>query len=237
MQWGLDTVPSMPRALRGRDATEECRWIMSLELDGGKHVLGLGLAMTGEIALNWRVDGRRLGSCWACTPVSWGRIDELLPPCARDNSDDDDVFYLFLLKQKRGAELNIYFEEGTYHKRLFRGPPHNTPSSSPPKTPFRSYSAITPRGRCRRRDTRVCYLLCVLRRTRVSIVRRLVYLRHAEGFLRPISHACLSSVRVHCSGCRRLCALPTGRRVCKSCFCRRCASGLGCTFRGRFLFF
>jgi hypothetical protein len=36
---------SIPRALRGRDATEECRWIMSLELDGGKHVL----AMTGEI--------------------------------------------------------------------------------------------------------------------------------------------------------------------------------------------
>ena len=35
----------LPRALRGRDATEECRWIMSLELDGGKHVL----AMTGEI--------------------------------------------------------------------------------------------------------------------------------------------------------------------------------------------
>jgi hypothetical protein len=42
---GLDTVPIIPRALRGRDATEECRWIMSLELDGGKHVL----AMTGEI--------------------------------------------------------------------------------------------------------------------------------------------------------------------------------------------
>jgi len=38
---GLDTVPSMPRALRGRDATEECRWIMSLELDGGKHVRAL----------------------------------------------------------------------------------------------------------------------------------------------------------------------------------------------------
>ena len=36
---------SIPRALRGRDATDECRWIMSLELDGGKHVL----AMTGEI--------------------------------------------------------------------------------------------------------------------------------------------------------------------------------------------
>jgi len=46
---GLDTVPSIPRALRDRDATEVCRWIMSLELDGGKHVL----AMTSEIALNW----------------------------------------------------------------------------------------------------------------------------------------------------------------------------------------
>ena len=35
---------------------------------------------------------------------------------------DDDVFYLFLQKQKIGAELHIYLEEGTYHKRLFRGP-------------------------------------------------------------------------------------------------------------------
>ena len=35
--------------------------------------------------------------------------------------DDDDVFYFFLQEQKRGAELHIYLEEGTYHKRLFRG--------------------------------------------------------------------------------------------------------------------
>jgi len=34
---------------------------------------------------------------------------------------DDDVFYLFLQKQKIGAELHIYLEEGTYNKRLFRG--------------------------------------------------------------------------------------------------------------------
>jgi hypothetical protein len=27
---------------------------------------------------------------------------------------------LFLQKQKRGAELHIYLEEGTYHRRLFR---------------------------------------------------------------------------------------------------------------------
>jgi hypothetical protein len=33
--------------------------------------------------------------------------------------DDDDVL---LQKQKIGAELHIYLEEGTYHKRLFRGP-------------------------------------------------------------------------------------------------------------------
>ena len=44
---------SIPRALRGRDATEEFRWIMSLELDGGKHVL----AITGEIT--------KMGVVWA----------------------------------------------------------------------------------------------------------------------------------------------------------------------------
>jgi hypothetical protein len=40
-------------------------------------------------------------------------------------SMDDDVFYLFLQKQKIGAELHVYLEEGTYHKRLFRGPNTN----------------------------------------------------------------------------------------------------------------
>jgi hypothetical protein len=39
--------------------------------------------------------------------------------------DDDDAFYLFLEKHKIRAELHIYLEEGTYHKRLFGGPSTN----------------------------------------------------------------------------------------------------------------
>ncbi len=50
------------------------------------------------------------------------------PPCIGACAwqlTDDDVFYLFLQKQKIGAEVHIYLEEGTYHKRLFRGPNTN----------------------------------------------------------------------------------------------------------------
>ena len=57
---GLDTVPSIPRALRGRDATEECRWIMSLELDGGKHV-GHDRRNCIKLVSRWASSGLLLG--------------------------------------------------------------------------------------------------------------------------------------------------------------------------------
>ena len=51
----------------------------------------------------------------------WGHgFSETINPKVLFDSGDD-VFYLFLQKQKIGAELHIYLEEGTYHKRLFRG--------------------------------------------------------------------------------------------------------------------
>jgi hypothetical protein len=53
---------------------------------------------------------------------------------------DDDVFYLFLQKQKIGAELHIYLEEGTYHKRLFRGP--NTNDMKKPAAPHAPHATL-----------------------------------------------------------------------------------------------
>ncbi len=35
------------------------------------------------------------------------------------------IMSLFVQKQKIGAELHIYLPQGTYHKRLFRGPNTN----------------------------------------------------------------------------------------------------------------
>ena len=45
--------------------------------------------------------------------------------------DNDDVFYLFLQKQKRGAELHIYLEEGTSWPT-----PHTIPFFLPLEDPY-----------------------------------------------------------------------------------------------------
>jgi hypothetical protein len=39
--------------------------------------------------------------------------------------DDDVRSFICSCRNKIGAELHIYLEEGTYHKRLFRGPRTN----------------------------------------------------------------------------------------------------------------
>jgi hypothetical protein len=62
----------------------------------------------------------------ATYPFYGGTILTLEQPPRTIIIDDDDVFYCSCRNQI-GAELHIYLEEGTYHKRLglFRGPSTN----------------------------------------------------------------------------------------------------------------
>jgi hypothetical protein len=62
---------------------------------------------------------------WHTTLETFDRLASHHVESTTDRYCDDDVFYLFLQKQKIEAELHIYLEEGTYHKRLFRGPNTN----------------------------------------------------------------------------------------------------------------
>jgi len=47
-------------------------------------------------------------------------------PAGADSAPHSEQnFFSYILKQKIGAELHIYLQEGTYHKRMFRGPNTN----------------------------------------------------------------------------------------------------------------
>jgi hypothetical protein len=47
-------------------------------------------------------------------PATRLSAQQTVPQHGEGDDDDDDVFYLFLRKQKIGAKLHIYLEEGTY---------------------------------------------------------------------------------------------------------------------------